>query len=135
MLRLFSSRPNSRASSRPSSRNGNKPSLGTVLKTHKDVSVRLLLNSHGAVIMTQNRIDTGPADVSAAQYADGQLTGEVEINVARGSGRKRCRAIRIRLQQVARLHMGKERGWERDVLFERTIENRGAIILEEGVQR
>jgi len=116
--------------SRPSSRNGTKTSK------KKDVTARLLVSNNGVVLMTQHRIDSGQHDGGTTpEYADAKLSGELEIRVERGSGKKRCRAIRIRLVQVARLHMGKERGWEKDVLFERTIENRGAIVLEEGVQR
>lgn len=119
-MRLFS-RPGSRASQR----------------NHKDkVSVRILLGNNGAVMMSTHRVDSGPHNgIDEPQYANSELSGEIEIRVPRGSGRQRCRCIRVMLRQVTRLHMGEKRGWERDTLFERMIENRGAIILEEGVQR
>ncbi|TXT16037.1 hypothetical protein VHUM_00540 [Vanrija humicola] len=50
-------------------------------------------------------------------------------------GPRRCRAIRVTLKSVCKLNMGPDRGWEEDVLFERQVEVKGAIILHEGVQR
>jgi hypothetical protein len=107
-------------------------------KQDKDVSARILLPNHGAIVMNHGgQSNGGPVVDNVAVFSanNKELTGELEVHNPRGSGRKRCRAIRIRLRQVSRLNMGKPRGWERDVLFERTIEHKGAIILEEGVQR
>lgn len=119
------------------SRNGTKPTNGKT-KEPKDVTARILLPNHGAIVMNQAaQADGGHIVHNVAVFSsqNKELTGELEIHNPRGSGRKRCRALRIRLRQVSRLNMGKQRGWERDVLFERTIEHKGAIILEEGVQR
>lgn len=83
--------------------------------------------------MIAQRIDDGTTDTP--QYADRELSGSLDIHVPQGSGRRRVRAIRLRLVQVCRLYMGEKRGWEKDTLFERTTENRGAILLEEGYNR
>lgn len=77
----------------------------------------------------------GEGEAEPRQFQDRELNGELEIDVPRGMGRRRCRAIRLTLKNVARLFMGEQRGWEEDVLFERTLEVKGAIILEEGLSR
>jgi hypothetical protein len=64
-----------------------------------------------------------------------ELSGDIEIDVPEGSGRLRCNAITVALKSVSRLNLGPMRGWEDDVLFERKVEIRGRIVLEEGKQR
>lgn len=103
---------------------------------------RIYINvpSHGGVFMTRPAPDqehgqaTSVADLERGDGAR-ELNGEVEIDIPRGTGRRRCRAVRVTLRNVSRLFMGPERGWEEDVLFERSLEVKGAIILEEGVSR
>jgi hypothetical protein len=52
--------------------------------------------------------------------------------------RKRCQAISVGVQSVCRLHMGVQRGWEEDGVFERGVEVLGGdsdgIWLEKGSQ-
>lgn len=122
---LKGSRPSSRANSRASS------------PAPRGVKLQINVPSYGGVFMTGMGAE-GDADADAedgAQFLDRELSGELEIDVPRGMGRRRCRAIRLTLKNVARLNMGDGRGWEEDVLFERTLEMKGAIILEEGLQR
>lgn len=79
---------------------------------------------------------TDPASTSQqAQFVDRELSGEIEIAIRRGNGPVRCKAIRATVRSLCRLYMGEQRGWEEDVLFERSVEMTGAIILEEGLQR
>lgn len=89
--------------------------------------------------MYRNRVDaqddSHQGDAATPEFLERELSGELEIDVPRGMGTKRCRAIRMTLRNICRLNMGHIRGWEEDLLFERTIEVKGAIILEEGVQR
>lgn len=94
--------------------------------------------------MNNNRTDVQHDDPEASgsslgpprlELQDSELSGELEVDVPRGMGRRRCRAIRMTLKNTCRLNMGPARMWEEDVLFERTIEVKGAIILQEGVQR
>jgi hypothetical protein len=118
---------------------------GSPSRAPKRVRIQINVPSYGGVFMTKRRVD---ADVEAANiddtgvdpdgpvmYIERELRGELEIDVPKGMGQKRCRAIRLTLRNICRLNMGPVRGWEEDVLFERTIEVKGAIILEEGVQR
>lgn len=97
---------------------------------------RIYINvpSYGGVFMTR-AADAADTDQRTVDHAGRELSGEIEIDIPRGSGRRRCRAIRVTLRNVAKLYMGPDRGWEEDVLFERTLEVKGAIILEEGVSR
>lgn len=100
---------------------------------------RIYINvpSYGGVFMTRVAQDSEGSDATQrdVDHAGRELSGEIEIDLPRGTGRRRCRAVRVRLRNVSRLYMGPERGWEEDVLFERTLEVKGAIILEEGVSR
>nr|KIR46087.1 hypothetical protein I312_04630 [Cryptococcus bacillisporus CA1280] len=81
-------------------------------------------------------------------------TGELKIHVCKGyisytvlSGalevimkeRKKVQAISVGVQSVCKLHMGKERGWEYDGIFERGVEvlegeGEDGIWLEKGSQ-
>lgn len=70
-----------------------------------------------------------------AQFVNREVSGEIEIDVKRGTGPIRCRAIKVTMRSLCRLYMGEKRGWEEDVLFERTVERKGALVLEEGRQR
>lgn len=121
--------------SRPSSDN-TYPSL--LPKTKGPVSIRLNVPAHGGVFMTshQNTDSTDPASTSQqAEFVDREVSGEIEIEVQQGTGPFKCRAIRTTLLSICRLYMGEARGWEEDVLFERNVELKGALVLEEGVQR
>lgn len=120
--------PGSRSASRTSS-----PS-----RSSKRVRIQINVPSYGGVFMTCYHPDVPAALGGSTEIPDNlerDLRGELEIDVPKGMGRKRCRAIRLTLRNICRLNMGPGRGWEEDVLFQRTIEVKGAIILEEGVQR
>jgi len=123
-----------RSSSRNPSSRTSSPS-----RSQKHVRIQLNVPNYGGVFMTRNRVDVqNEADAESVQppeFKEAELSGELEIDVPKGMGRRRCRAIRLTLRNVCRLNMGPIRGWEEDNLFERTIEVKGAIILEEGVQR
>lgn len=122
-----------RSSSRAGSSRAGSPSRG-----HKRIRIQLNVPNYGGVFMTRQRHDVqdGPnGELNPPDFMEQELSGELEIEVPKGMGRKRCRAIRLTLRNVCRLNMGPIRGWEEDDLFQRTIEVKGAIILEEGVQR
>lgn len=104
------------------------------------VSIQLNIPAYGGVFMTSHQSltsdSTDPASTSQqAQFVDRELSGEIEIAIRRGNGPVRCKAIRATVRSLCRLYMGEQRGWEEDVLFERSVEMTGAIILEEGLQR
>jgi hypothetical protein len=62
----------------------------------------------------------------------------LDILVSPGDG-VRCRAIRVIFRTTARLHLGPQRGWEEDVIFERKTELIGGsdegIGLSQGYQK
>lgn len=67
---------------------------------------------------------------------DTVLSGAIEVTMKE---RKKVQAISVGVQSVCRLHMGKERGWEDDGIFERGVEVLGGggedgIWLEKGSQ-
>jgi len=67
------------------------------------------------------------------------LHGDLETSLPEGSGRKRCKAIRVGLRTAISLDLGVGRMAEEDVIFERKVEIRGGradgLVLEEGSQR
>lgn len=99
----------------------------------KGIKMTINIPSYGGVFMTQHRVDG--EDGQGPTFIDRELSGELEIWLPKGYGKRRCRAIRMKLRNVARLNMGPMRGWEEDCLFERSTEIKGAIVLEEGLQR
>lgn len=117
----------------------------TASPSFKSKNVRLTINipSYGCVFMNCDPGGSGVLPNDAYMVPPGDpdytigrdLSGELEVEVPRGMGPRRCRAIRVTLKSVCKLNMGPERGWEEDVLFERQVEVKGAIILHEGVQR
>lgn len=127
-MRFFgSSKANSRPSSRPAS-----PAR------QKNITCRINVDSYGCFMMHRNRVDEqslGTSTSVAPMFHDREISGVLEVEVPRGMGRRRCRSIKLTMRSVCRLNMGDKRGWEKDVLFNRGIEVKGAIILEEGVQR
>ena len=70
---------------------------------------------------------------------DPQLIGILEIDLPSHLGRRRCQAIRVGMKSVCKLDLGRERGKEENVIFERTIELKSRagdwIILDPGIQR
>ena len=81
----------------------------------------------------QNPLDTnGPRN-------DQILQGQFEISLPRGSGRKRCKAIRVGMRTMTKLDIGVGRMGEEDVIFERKVEEIAgiseALWLDEGTQR
>lgn len=56
-----------------------------------------------------------------------------------GTGRVRCRSIRIGLRTRFRFYMGPESGWVEDIILERKAELMEAdtegIVLDEGIHR
>lgn len=107
----------------------------TASPSRKGPRIYINVPSYGGVFMTRVAHDSDGSAGYSEDHAGRELSGEIEIDLPRGTGRRRCRAIRVRLCNVSRLYMGPDRGWEEDVLFERTLEVKGAIILEEGVSR
>ncbi|WWC63208.1 uncharacterized protein I303_105808 [Kwoniella dejecticola CBS 10117] len=63
---------------------------------------------------------------------DTVLSGSLEVTMKE---RRRVKAISIGVQSVCRLHMGVNRGWEEDGIFERGVEVLGStdIEMEEGI--
>ncbi|WWC71630.1 uncharacterized protein I206_105588 [Kwoniella pini CBS 10737] len=63
---------------------------------------------------------------------DTVLSGSLEVTMKE---RRRVKAISIGVQSVCRLHMGANRGWEEDGIFERGVEVLGPtdIEMEEGI--
>ncbi|BEI98873.1 hypothetical protein CcaverHIS631_0311720 [Cutaneotrichosporon cavernicola] len=119
-------------------RNQSRAGSRTSSPSRRGPRIYINVPSYGGVFMTRPAPDADHGSVSTLADIDTrgrELHGEVEIDLPRGTGRRRCRAVRVTLRNVSRLHMGDERGWEEDVLFERTLEVKGAIILEEGVTR
>ncbi|GMK53466.1 hypothetical protein CspeluHIS016_0100520 [Cutaneotrichosporon spelunceum] len=119
-------------------RNQSRAGSRTSSPSRRGPRIYINVPSYGGVFMTRTAPDADqgaiacPADIDTRGR---ELHGEVEIDLPRGSGRRRCRAVRVTLRNVSRIHMGEERGWEEDVLFERTLEVKGAIVLDEGVTR
>ena len=71
---------------------------------------------------------------------DKELSGDLEIEVLRGFGKLKCKAIRVGVRTTCKLDMGVDRGLEEDVLWCGTAEVFGGttsegVILEEGLQR
>ncbi|KIR78366.1 hypothetical protein I305_04435 [Cryptococcus gattii E566] len=95
-----------------------------------------------------------PIKLRSASPQPRNSTGELKIHVCKGyisytvlSGalevimkeRKKVQAISVGVQSVCKLHMGKERGWEYDGIFERGVEvlegeGEDGIWLEKGSQ-
>ncbi|TXT14018.1 uncharacterized protein COLE_00211 [Cutaneotrichosporon oleaginosum] len=119
-------------------RNQSRGGSRTTSPSRRGPRIYINVPSYGGVFMTRPAPDQDHGQVSTPADIDHrgrELHGEVEIDLPRGTGRRRCRAVRVTLRNVSRLYMGQERGWEEDVLFERALEVKGAIILEEGVTR
>lgn len=132
LLRLLSP---SRAGS-PSVRRSKLPSPAE----SGEISLTLRVPSFACIYMTPPDDPLWPFAVTPDLPRDDQLvSGELDIVVPPGSGRRRCKAIRVTYRSVARLNMGPMRGWEEDVIFERKCElvcgTSEGIILGEGLSR
>jgi hypothetical protein len=99
----------------------------------------VLTSSRGIVLLRPPRaLDLHPLESGEVEppAEDTLLTGSLEVIMKE---RKRCQAISVGVQSVCRLHMGEERGWEEDGVFERGVEILGGmeegIWLEKGSQR
>ncbi|GFZ42594.1 hypothetical protein JCM24511_00310 [Saitozyma sp. JCM 24511] len=128
-----SSNPSSRAVS-PSRQTqslpqGQQPRSRRPHRHQPPLRVSLLVPARGLVFMPSPLLEASSGTWSQ------ELSGDIEIDVPEGSGRVRCNAITVALKSVSRLNLGPMRGWEDDVLFERKVEIRGRIVLEEGKQR
>ena len=82
--------------------------------------------------------EAGPS----SQRADRESRGELEVEIPQGMGKIRVKAIRVGMRTETELTLGEGRYKERDTIFERKLEIRGAgaggedgIVLNEGVQR
>lgn len=60
--------------------------------------------------------------------------GRLEVFLPPGSGRSRCKSIKIGFRTTSTLDLGPKRGKEEDVVFERSIVLDEGTILEEGSQ-
>ncbi|KAE8542611.1 hypothetical protein D1P53_001392 [Cryptococcus gattii VGV] len=85
-------------------------------------------------------LDLLPVDMGGAEREppneDTVLSGALEVIMKE---RKKVQAISVGVQSVCKLHMGKERGWEYDGIFERGVEvlegeGEDGIWLEKGSQ-
>ncbi|XAO25735.1 hypothetical protein I312_104564 [Cryptococcus bacillisporus CA1280] len=85
-------------------------------------------------------LDLLPVEVGGAEREppneDTVLSGALEVIMKE---RKKVQAISVGVQSVCKLHMGKERGWEYDGIFERGVEvlegeGEDGIWLEKGSQ-
>ncbi|ORY26977.1 hypothetical protein BCR39DRAFT_539659 [Naematelia encephala] len=96
-----------------------------------EIRVRLHVPSYGTVFMPYPAISPGEP------RTDHEFRGDLEVEVPRGWGRVKCRAIRVGLKTISILDMGPNRGIEEDTIFERKAEIRGGtvdgIMLEEGL--
>jgi hypothetical protein len=71
------------------------------------------------------------------QVQEYELAGTLEIVMPPHLGKRRVKSIRIGMDAVTRLDMGKGRGWEEDTIFKRKIEigaGQAGIVLEPGTQ-
>lgn len=115
------------------------PSFGN--SSHHAPTLTLHVPAYGVMYLQRPRTELdaldGPGDGS--QMMSNTLRGELEINVPRGEGRRRCKSIKVGIKTIVRLAMGPARGWEEDVIFERESEHRAAnaegIWLEEGITK
>ncbi|GFZ44359.1 hypothetical protein JCM24511_02081 [Saitozyma sp. JCM 24511] len=103
-----------------------------------DVRLALRVEGYGTVFMAPPDDPLWPAAISDRPRDDHLLRGELDVYIP-PRGRRRCKAIRVRLQTLARLNMGPKRGWEEDVIFEGKCEvlcgTSEGLWLDEGVQR
>jgi hypothetical protein len=80
-----------------------------------------------------------PHSRSALPQDDQLLNGGLDVQMPRGSARRRVKSVRMGIRTRCRLNMGSGRGWEEDVIFERKVEmlggNADGIVLDEGIQR
>jgi hypothetical protein len=103
-----------------------------------DVRLALRVEGYGTVFIPPPDDPLWPAAISDRPRDDHLLRGELDAYIPPG-GRRRCKAIRVGVQTLARLNMGPTRGWEEDVIFERKCEmlsgTSEGLWLEEGIQR
>ena len=83
-------------------------------------------------------VETGPDDPSQEPQYETALTGELEIRMPSGSGRMKCKSIRVGVRTTLRLDLkGKKR--EEHELFHTRVEIIGStsdgVWLAEGSQR
>lgn len=71
---------------------------------------------------------------SSGTEPDVAYGGRLEVFVPPGTGRSRCKSIKIGFRTTSTLDLGPKRGKEEDVIFERVIVIGEGTILEEGSQ-
>lgn len=90
-----------------------------------------------AMVKPPRRLELHPLEDGGREppTEDTVVTGALEVIMKE---RRRCVAISVGVQMVCRLHLGVERGWEEDGVFERGVEILGGsaegIWLEKGSQ-
>lgn len=112
------------------------PSRHTNSTRREDPTVTLHLPAYGVLYLSRAAQPFGQQDEGYGSEPF-TLKGWVQVNIPTGSGKRKCRAITVGYRTVCRLAMGPERGWERDVIFEKEehLEDEQGIILEEGSTR
>lgn len=97
--------------------------------------------SYGAVMMNPPEDSLNPSNSLYSQGIrnDQILHGEFEVALPPGSGRKRCKAIRVGLRTTIKLDLGLGRMGEEDKIFDRKVEviagNSEGLWLDEGTQK
>ena len=103
------------------------------------LTFQIQLLTNGTILMEPPTDPLWPHARTDGPREDQLLNGDLDIQMPRGTKRRRCKSVRVGVRTKCRLHMGPGRGWEEDVVFERKVEMMGGnaegIVLDEGMQR
>lgn len=119
-------------------------SRGRSTKRDKQPQLSFHVPAYGLLYITHNPsrlesyADLPPENENLAGPSQGQLPvcrGELEVMIP--GDMVRCKSIRISFRTILRLAMGPERGWEEDVIAERSLdmEEPDGIVLHAGINR